>query len=152
MTKKLLNKFTNIKNIPLSAHRNLKENEERLINLCSIGIQDALEELQTNIQGLNSKEAESRLDEIGPNELSHLKKLGFWADIANRMKGPLVIQLLVIAIVSAVIGEIKSTIIVVAMILLSVGLSYVFDRRSNRAVEALGKRVQSRAFVIRDDK
>ncbi|MCX8110402.1 MAG: magnesium-translocating P-type ATPase, partial [Syntrophorhabdaceae bacterium] len=62
----------------------------------------------------------------------------------------LVIQLLVIAIISAIIGEMKSTWIVTSMILLSVGLSYVLDRRSHQAVEALGRRVQSRAFVIRD--
>ena len=48
-------------------------------------------------------------------------------------------QLLVIAVVSAVIGELKSTVIVGAMILLSVGLSYILDRRSSRAVESLGK-------------
>ena len=39
------------------------------------------------------------------------------------------------------------------MILLSVGLSYVLDRRSNKAVEALGKRVQSSSVVaLRDGK
>ncbi len=38
------------------------------------------------------------------------------------------------------------------MILLSVGLSYVLDRRSSRAVETLGRRVQSRAMVLRDGK
>ena len=38
------------------------------------------------------------------------------------------------------------------MIILSVGLSYVLDTRSNREVEALGKRVQSRTFVLRDGK
>jgi Mg2+-importing ATPase len=37
------------------------------------------------------------------------------------------------------------------MILLSVGLSFILDRRSSRAVEALGKRVQSRVIVLRDN-
>ncbi|HNY28697.1 MAG TPA: magnesium-translocating P-type ATPase, partial [Candidatus Sumerlaeota bacterium] len=57
-----------------------------------------------------------------------------------------------IAAVSAVIGEFKSTAIVGGMIALSVGLSYVLDRRSSKAVEALGKRVQSHALLIRDGK
>jgi len=35
---------------------------------------------------------------------------------------------------------------------LSVGLSYVLDSRSNRAVEALGRRVQPRTLVLRDGK
>ena len=38
------------------------------------------------------------------------------------------------------------------MVLLSVGLSYVLDRRSSNAVESLGKRVQSRTLVLRDGK
>ncbi|HOJ43291.1 MAG TPA: magnesium-translocating P-type ATPase, partial [Syntrophorhabdaceae bacterium] len=33
-----------------------------------------------------------------------------------------------------------------------IGLSYVLDKRSGKAVEALGKRVQSRSYVIRDGK
>ena len=80
----------------------------------------------------------------------HAKHLGFWADIFHRCKSPLVVQLLIIALVSGVIGEFKSTVIVGAMVVLSVGLSYVLDRRSSTAVESLGKRVQSRTLVLRD--
>jgi len=47
-------------------------------------------------------------------------------------------------------GQIPSAIVVCAMILLSVGTSYVLDHRSNQEVEALGKRVQSRVFVLRN--
>jgi len=68
----------------------------------------------------------------------------------DRLKNPLVIQLLVIATISALIGEMLSAAVVGAMILLSVGLSYVLDSRSNREVESLGKRVQSRTYVLRD--
>jgi len=69
-----------------------------------------------------------------------------------RIKSPLVIQLLIIAAVSALIGQATSSIIVGMMILLSVGLSYILDSRSNREVESLGKRVQSRTYVLRDGK
>ena len=82
--------------------------------------------------------------------MSHGKRLGFWADIFRRCRSPLVVQLLIIALVSAFIGEFKSSVIVGAMILLSVGLSYILDRRSSLAVDSLGKRVQSRTLVLRD--
>ncbi len=136
----------------LISQRVLSEHERRLIELCSMPVGSALSELNSSFQGLKEKEAEDRLDEYGPNELSHLRRLGFWADIYRRIKSPLVIQLLIIAIVSGFIGEIKSTGIVCAMIFLSIGLSYVLDKRSGKAVEALGKRVQSRSYVIRDGK
>lgn len=116
----------------------------------TVSIQEAFHTLNTTLQGLTSDAAEKRLDEYGPNALSHLKHLGFIADMAQRMKSPLVIQLVVIAAVSGIIGELKSAIIVFAMIVLSVGLSYVLDRRSSLSVESLGKRVQSRTFVLRD--
>jgi P-type Mg2+ transporter len=134
----------------INNHRDATEDERRLIDLCTAPMPEALKALETTGQGLSAEVAESRLDEYGPNELSHAKRLGFWADILHRCKSPLVIQLLVIAVISGVIGETKSTFIVSAMVLLSVGLSYVLDSRSNRAVETLGKRVQSRSIVLRD--
>ncbi len=127
-------------------------NERRLIDLCAVPVQVAINTLASTLRGLTSEEAEHRLDEYGPNELSHGKRLGFWADIFHRCRSPLVIQLLIIALVSAFIGEVKSSLIVGAMVVLSVGLSYILDRRSSQAVESLGKRVQSRTLVLRDGK
>lgn len=151
MNRSIFSKISDLR-AQLISQRTLSEHERKLIELCSIPIHEALFRLESSFQGLKQKEAEDRIDEYGPNELSHLKRLGFWADIYKRMKSPLVIQLLVIAIVSAFIGELKSTGIVSAMIFLSIGLSYILDKRSGRAVEALGKRVQSRSFVLRDGK
>jgi Mg2+-importing ATPase len=126
------------------------ENERRLVELCTAPLENALAKLATTPQGLSAEAAQRRLQEFGPNELTHLKRVGFWADMLHRFKNPLVIQLTIIALVSAFIGEFKSAIIVGAMIVLSVGLSYVLDRRSTQAVENLGKRVQSRIRVLRD--
>jgi len=128
------------------------EREEQFRELCRLPAREVLQRLDTRIQGLSEDEAEDRLDRYGPNELAVAQRLGVWADLFHRCKSPLVVQLLIIAIVSAVIGEWKSTVIVVAMVLLSVGLSFILDRRSNLAVEALGKRVQSRTLVLRDGK
>ena len=128
------------------------ENESLLVDVCSLNVQDALLKLNSSTKGLSTEDAEKRLEEYGLNELAHSKTLGFWADIFNRCRSPLVIQLLIIALVSLLIGELASTIIVGAMILLSVGLSYILDRRSSNAVESLGKRVQSNVSLVRDGK
>lgn len=126
--------------------------ERRLLEICSFSVKEAIKTLATSSKGLSTEEAERRLDEYGANELAHARQTGFWGDIFHRCKSPLVIQLLVIAAVSGAIGEVKSAVIVGAMILLSVGLSYILDRRSSLAVEALGKRVESRTLVMRDGK
>jgi P-type Mg2+ transporter len=134
------------------SHGNGGTDERYLVDLCAVPIAEALKTIGSALRGLDAEEAERRLDEHGPNEISTTKHFGFWADILHRCKSPLVIQLLLIAVISGIIGEAKSALIVTAMILLSVGLSYMLDRRSNRAVEALGKRVQSRTIVLRDGK
>ncbi|HRS97209.1 MAG TPA: cation-transporting P-type ATPase, partial [Smithella sp.] len=126
--------------------------ERRLIELCSVPLAEAMKILETSSRGLSGDEAQRRLDRFGPNELAHLQRKGFWADIFQRLKSPLVVQLLVIALISAFLGEFSASVIVGAMILLSVGLSYILDRRSSRAVDSLGKRVQSRTYVLRDGK
>jgi P-type Mg2+ transporter len=150
MTKGSFARFSKGSGVQSPTLRTLGDHERRLAELCALPIHDALGTLKTDLQGLSAEEAEHRLDKYGPNELTHLKRLGFWADMVHRLRSPLVIQLLVIALVSAFIGELKSTVIVGAMILLSVGLSYILDRRSSRTVESLGKRVQSRTFVLRN--
>ena len=126
------------------------EHERRMVELCAVSVQEAIKALNSTPKGLSTEEAERRLDKYGANELAHAKQLGFWGDIFRRCKSPLVIQLLAIAAIAGVIGEAKSAVIVGAMVVLSVGLSYILDRRSSRAVETLGKRVQSRALVLRD--
>jgi Mg2+-importing ATPase len=133
----------------LKSMQTMPEHERRLAYFCGLPQSEVLTALGTTTLGLSADEAEQRLDEYGPNEMPHAKRLGFWGDIFHRCKSPLVVQLLLIAIISGAIGEIKSTIIVSAMVFLSVGLSYILDRRSNLAVEALGKRVQSRTVVMR---
>ncbi|RMH26628.1 MAG: magnesium-translocating P-type ATPase [Candidatus Hydrogenedentota bacterium] len=126
------------------------EHERRLLKLCTVPLEEALATLETSPEGLTSSEAAQRLENYGPNELTHLKRLGFWEDLLHRFRSPLVIQLLLIAVVSAFIGELRSTVIVSTMVLLSVGLSYILDRRSTKAVDQLGKRVQPRTVVLRD--
>lgn len=133
-----------------SGSRPTSEHEARLVHLCTIPLQEALLALQTSLQGLSRREVEKRLAEYGANELARSKRLGFWGDMWQRLRSPLVIQLLVISLVSVLIGETKAAVIVSAMVLLSVGLSYVLDRRSTLAVESLGKRVQSHTFVLRE--
>lgn len=128
----------------------LTPDEQRLLEICLLTPGEAISRLNSTPSGLSEEEAENRLEEFGPNELPHAKRLSFWADVLERLRNPLNIQLLVIALLSAIIGEWKPTCLVGAMIALSVGLSYILDRRSQRAVEALGKRVQPRSIVLRN--
>ena len=94
----------------------VSEQERRLIDLCVRPVGEALAALDAGLRGLSSEEADKRLDEYGLNELSHTRRMGFLADILQRCRSPLVVQLLNIASISGAIGEIKSAIIVSAMV------------------------------------
>ncbi len=73
-------------------------------------------------------------------------------EILLRFKNPLVIQLLIIAIVSLITGDVPSAVVVGLMVFLSVGLAYFQERRSGREVEKLQEMVQTNCVVIRDGK
>ncbi|MGA7723476.1 MAG: magnesium-translocating P-type ATPase [Ignavibacteriaceae bacterium] len=131
---------------------NATDDEKLLIEICNLSHQDTITKLKSRDSGLTTDEAEHLLEEYGRNELAHTKEIGILHDIFNRCKSPLVIQLLLIAVISGLMGDMPSAMVVSCMIVLSVGLSFILDRRSTNAVEALGKRVQSHANVIRDGK
>ncbi len=126
------------------------EEEHFLLKLCMAPVDEALQQMESRPEGLDDHQVSKRTATFGKNEITQSKRPSFIQDILHRLSSPLVIQLLLIAIVSGFIGEVASTAIVGTMILLSVGISFVLDRRSGNAVEALGKRVQSRSHVIRN--
>jgi P-type Mg2+ transporter len=126
--------------------------EERFAELCAGTAEESLRRLSAGAQGLTGAEAARRLEQYGLNETARAEDGGFWADILRRCWSPLPIQLLVICGISAFMGETRSAVIVGSMLLLSVGLSHVQERRSARAVEKLRDLVQSLVVVLRDGK
>ncbi len=127
-------------------------NERRLIEICAMPVDEALKSLSTSEQGLRNDRVESLREEFGPNEISREKKVGFPSEIARRFANPLVILLLIISAVSLAMGDLRSTIVVGGMIVISVFLAYFQETRSNRAVEELRALVQTNSNVIREGK
>ena len=127
------------------------ENERRLLEVCALSPEDSLRNLGTSERGLSAEEVERRRGEFGPNEVIQ-KKGGFWSRMFRRFANPLVIQLLVIALVSLLMGDLEAALVVAAMILISVALSIVQEERSGQAVEKLRAMVRTTANVLRDGK
>jgi Mg2+-importing ATPase len=108
--------------------------------------------LKTASAGLSAQEAAERLVSVGPNTPATAKKTSMVVDIYQRGKDPLVLQLLIISVVALIMGDVRSSVVVALMIVLSVVLAYVQERRSIRAAEQLKKLVQTSAVVVRDGK
>lgn len=113
---------------------------------------ELLRRLETSSTGLSCEAACQRLKEVGPNSVGTAKRRSVASDLLHRCRNPLVIQLIIIASVSYIMGDLRSTIVVGGMVCLSVFLSYFQEARSSNAVEKLQKMVKTTASVLRDGK
>jgi Mg2+-importing ATPase len=110
-----------------------------------------LSRLGSGEQGLTGEEARRRLDEFGPNVLrSHGAR--FWSVLARQLRSFLLLLLVSAAVVSAAVGETTAAGIILTIVALSVGLGFVNEYRSEKAVEALHSQIRRTALVERDRK
>jgi Mg2+-importing ATPase len=108
-----------------------------------------LAEVGSRPDGLSSDQAGRRLADVGPNALrSHGAPP--LAVLARQCKNPLLILLVGTALVSAFVGETTNAIIILLIVGLSVGLGFVNEYRSERAVEELHSQLRHTALVLRD--
>ena len=111
---------------------------------------EALQKLQTSVQGLSTAEAERRLAEHGPNVVaqdkghSRLKLLGL------ALVNPLVILLSVLAAISALTGDFRAASVMLAMVVLGVSLRFVQEARADAAAAKLKAMISVTATVMRD--
>ncbi len=113
---------------------------------------DLFSDLASSRDGLTAEVAAERLREVGPNTVAAGRRHSFFIDILERCRNPLAIQLLIIALVSYVMGDLRSAVVVGGMVVLSVSLAYFQETRSTRAVEQLQKLVKTTTDVVRDGK
>ena len=126
--------------------------DRRLLDVCALPAEKALAELGASRDGLSAEAAEAARERHGFNALSRKEKKIFVFEILERFKNPLAVQLLVIGAISLWIGDVRSAVVVGAMVFLSVVLSYVQETRSGKAVEELQKMVQANTLVLRGGK
>jgi Mg2+-importing ATPase len=110
-----------------------------------------LASMESSRQGLSSAEAARRLNEVGPNALrSHgARPLTI---LVSQLRYPLLILLISTAVVSAFVGEKTDAIIILTIIALSLGLGFVNEYRSARAVEELHSQRRHKSVALRDGK
>jgi Mg2+-importing ATPase len=108
-----------------------------------------LQELGSTQTGLTSDQAASRLATVGRNVLATHKVTALGV-LGRQLRNPLLILLLVAAGVSAATGDPTDGAIIAAIVVLSVGLGFVNEYRSELAVAALHAKIRHQALVWRD--
>ena len=128
------------------------QGERELLECAALPVEGVLVRLGSSDKGLSPEQVEERLERFGPNDVEHARKQGFLGEILDRSKNPLVIQLFVIAAVSLWMGDQRAATVVGLMVVLSVLLGYVQERRSGRAVERLLSMIKATCTAIRAGK
>ena len=120
-------------------------------NWHTLGPEEVVQKLQTlQDHGLSSEEAQRRLEEYGPNQLTEAPPTTFWQMLWQQFNNFLVILLIIAAIISAVLGDFIEAAAIMAIVILNATLGVVQERRAEQALAALKKMAAPDAQVIRD--
>ncbi len=116
---------------------------------CALATQVVFEQAGTSPAGLTETEATTRLFAVGRNALRRhgANTIGVFT---RQFNNPLLILLGATAAASLAFGEGTDALIILAIVLLSVGLGFANEYRSERAIEDLHARVHHSAMVVRD--
>ena len=112
-------------------------------------VHEVLRVLDTNRDGLSSAAAAERLQTLGPNVLA-TNRVTALDVLLRQLRNSLLILLLAAAGVSAVTGDAAGGLIIAVIVLLSVGLGFVNEYRSEVAVARLHDNIRHEALTWRD--
>jgi P-type Mg2+ transporter len=113
---------------------------------------ELLKQLNTTAAGLSISDATDRLKQAGPNMLRPPRKRALVLQFLARFKNPLVIILLIASAVSAFTGDVTSFLIISAIVVMSVTLDFIQERRAGKAADELRQSVAIRVQALRDGK
>ncbi len=96
-----------------------------------------LEKLSTQRQGLTEEEAGRRLEQYGPNALLEQKRKTVLQVFLEQFKDLLVVILIVAALISMASGNVESTIVIFAVLVLNAILGTVQHFKAEKSLESL---------------
>ncbi|MFC3108188.1 magnesium-translocating P-type ATPase [Undibacterium arcticum] len=110
-----------------------------------------LARLNSRVDGLTEAEADDIRAQVGLNEVQHEKPLPWWMHLWQCYKNPFNLLLTVLALVSYYTEDMKATIVIGTMVVLSTLMRFVQELRSNKAADQLKEMVSNTATVLRRD-
>lgn len=115
-------------------------------------VQELLHSLHTHKTGLTEAEAHHRLSHFGKNILADDKRRTLLLEFLSKFNNPLIIILIIASIVSFFTGSYIDTLIILAIILISVVLDFYQEYQSQQAADKLKARVSLKTMVMRGGK
>ncbi|MBM7623437.1 cation-translocating P-type ATPase [Sporohalobacter salinus] len=114
---------------------------------------EVLEELETNREeGLTIKIARKRLDKYGRNIIQKKNQRTLYDMFLDQFKNFLVIILLLAAVISGIVGEIKDTIVISVIVILNSVLGVFQENKAEESLQALRRMETPTAQILRQGK
>ena len=110
-----------------------------------------LKQLGSQQHGLSEAQADAARERFGRNEIEQEKPLPWWQHLWHCYKTPFDLLLTLLAVISYVTEDLKATIVIGSMVVLSVMIRFWQESKSNRAADKLKAMVSNTATVIRHD-
>jgi P-type Ca2+ transporter type 2C len=100
--------------------------------------------------GLTAAEAADRLQRFGPNELVERGRKPAWQLLAEQFANTMILVLVAAGLVTAVIGDLKDTVVILAIVVLNAVVGFVQEYRAEQAMAALKAMAAPSVQVVRD--
>ncbi len=112
--------------------------------------EESLQLLETTSGGLSSQQAAQRLEQYGPNKLAEGEKQSVLQVFLSQFKDLLVVILIIAAIISMVSGNLESTLVIFAVLIMNAILGTVQYFKAEKSLESLKAMSAPSAKVLRD--
>ena len=107
-------------------------------------------DVQPDLRGLTTDEAQRRLAAEGPNELPGTRKRGWLHILLETVKEPMFLLLLACGALYLFLGDREEAIMLLFFVAVVIGITYFQEKRSENALDALRDLSSPRALVRRD--
>ena len=101
-------------------------------------------------RGLSAPEAADRLLRYGRNELLERGKKPTWRLLLEQFTNAMIVVLMVAAVITALLGDLKDTVVILAIVVLNGIVGFVQEYRAEQALDALKAMSSPTARVVRD--
>jgi len=125
---------------------------DQLLSKARADHETVLKELASRLDGLTQAEADTRLKQVGPNEIAREKHQSGLMRLLSNVKNPLVLLLTALGVLSYLTGDLRATAVIFVMVVLGVVLRFVQEMRADNAAEKLKAMVSNTATLLRDGK
>ncbi len=116
----------------------------------AVGVDVVVSGLHSTVTGLDTAEAQRRLDEDGPNELRAARRRSSLRSLWEQLTAVMVLILLGAAALSLVLGKAFEAGAIAVIVVLFVLLGFIQEHRAERAIAALQAMAEPTVQVLRD--